>query len=1132
MNFTHLHIHSHYSLLDGVPKIPELVKRAKKNRMKALALTDHGVMYGAIEFYQECLKNNIKPIIGMEAYVAPNGMHSKRPKIDEKPFHLVLLAKNTAGYKNLLKLTSAAHLEGFYYKPRIDLEILKQYSEGLIGLTACLHGEVPQMAIAHGKEKARETIEKYLEIFSKNDFFLEIQHNPSLPKQKKVNDILIELSHEMGIGLVATNDVHYLDPEDSEAQDILVCIQTKKLISDIDRLSMTGEDLSFKKKKEMEEWFQETPEAISNTELIAEKCNLEIELGKIQLPYYDLPEGTTPDEQLRNQCLEGIKKRYGLNPDASVLKRLDYELDIIKSTGFASYFLIVQDFVNWAMAQGIIVGPGRGSAAGSIVAYLTNITNIDPIRYELLFERFLNPERVSMPDIDLDFADTRRDEVLQYVERKYGKDHVAQIITFGTMAARAALRDVGRVLGLSYSYCDRIAKQIPMFATLNEAIKKVPELKDIYQNDPDAGRLLDRAIKLEGVARHSSTHACGVVITKDPLTERTPIQYASQDDQTIVSQYSLHPIEDLGLLKMDFLGLKNLTIIENTLNIIEKTTQDKVSMDSIPLDDKLTFELLQKGQTTGVFQLESSGMKKYLKDLKPTNFEDIIAMVSLYRPGPMEWIPDYIAGKHGKKKTRYLHPCLQPILKKTFGVAIYQEQVMKIAQELAGFTLGEADVLRKAVAKKIPKLLAEQKEKFIAGAIKNKVPKTIAEKVFEFIEPFAGYGFNRSHGACYAMIAYQTAFLKSRYPTQFMAALLTSDSDNTDRIYIEVNEAQEMGIQVLPPDINESFSTFTVVKKSLNTENKRIRFGLSGIKNVGANVIKAIIRERKENGPYKNLEDFLSRVQDKDLNKKSLEALTKSGALDAFGERNQLLQNMESLLCFSRSAKEDAKSGQTNLFGQFPVDNMPKLKLKETPEADPMEKLNWEKELIGLYISDHPLSQYKQITALRSLPFDQLHEHLGAKQVNLIAIINSVKKIFTRKGDPMMFLSIEDHLKEIEAIVFPKTLEQYPTLFIENTILEFKGKLDNKENTIKLIIEQAETFNPEKGQDTKLLIQVPEKIKKQLFAEMKNILISNPGDSPVYLKVGERHINTKINSSLDVIPEIKALFGKDSIILV
>jgi DNA polymerase-3 subunit alpha len=717
MDFVHLHVHSHYSLLDGLPKIDELVAKAKEYRMKALALTDHGVMYGTIEFYQKARAAGLKPIIGVEAYIAPHGHTEKRPKIDERPFHIVLLAKNKTGYQNLIKLTSLAHLEGFYYRPRVDFDLLKKYGEGLVCLTACLQGEIPRLIINKNYDLVPAAIKKYQDIFGPDNFYLELQSHPHIEHQEEVNKKIIEFAKKLNVPLVATCDTHYLNTEDAEAQDILLCIQMKKKLDDKDRISYIGEDFSMRSPERMAEEFKDVPEALANTVKIAESCALEIELGKILLPHYEVPAGLTPESYLETLCRKGLKEKFGLQPGEKVLARLNYELEVIKKTGFSPYFLIVQDFVNWAKNNQIVVGPGRGSAAGSLVSYLLKITNIDPIKYDLLFERFLNPERISLPDIDMDFADTRRDEVIRYVEEKYGHDHVSQIITFGTMAARAAIRDVGRVLGVAYSYCDQIAKLIPVNINLEKAIEIVPELKEIYENDPEGKRLLDLAKKLEGVARHSSTHACGVLITREPLTQYVPIQYASQDDQIVISQYSLHPIEDLGLLKMDFLGLKNLTIIEMALVIIEKTAHLKIDLDKIPLDDKKTFKLLQEGKTTGVFQLESTGMKRYLRQLKPTELEDIIAMVSLYRPGPMEWIPNYIAGKHKIRQVEYLHPLLKPILERTYGVAIYQEQVMQIARDLAGFTLGEADVLRKAVGKKIRKLLNEQREKFIQGCI-------------------------------------------------------------------------------------------------------------------------------------------------------------------------------------------------------------------------------------------------------------------------------------------------------------------------------------------------------------------------------------------------------------------------------
>ena len=834
MKFVHLHTHSHYSLLDGLAKIDDLINAAKEDGASALALTDHGVMYGAIEFFQKCKKADIKPIIGVEAYLAPNSRHDKVSKADESNYHhLILLARDKEGYNNLIKLTGIAHLEGYYYKPRIDWKVLEKYSKGLIGLTACLGGEIPHLILSGKEEKAKKRILEYNKLFGQDNFYLELQDHADLEGQDQVNKKLIEFSRELNVPLVATNDIHYLKKEDDEAQDVLLCLQNKKKMDDRDRMNMTGVDYSMRPARDMIEAFKDAPGAIENTIKIADKCNLEIELGNIQLPHFEVPKGEDGNSLLRKWCEEGIEKRYGEHGQKSpqppftkggsyqesppllkgargisdqlmkdVKKRLDFELEVIKKMGWPSYFLIVADFVNWAKDNGIVVGPGRGSAAGSLVCYLTGITNLDPLKYDLLFERFLNPDRISMPDIDLDFADVRRDEVIRYVEEKYGKDHVAQIITFGTMAARAAVRDVGRVLDYPYDYCDKLAKMIPMFTKIDEALKTVSELKEIYKED--AGKkIIDFARKLEGVARHASTHACGVIITKDPLNEYVPLQFASSSDKSIVSQYSLHPTEDLGILKMDFLGLKNLTIIESAIRIIKNTRGIEIDIDKIPLDDKRAYKLFQKGETTGVFQFESSGMKRYMRELKPTDFEDIIAMVALYRPGPMEWIPDYIAGKHGRKKPKYLHEKLEPILKKTYGVAIYQEQVMQMARDLAGFTMAEADVLRKAVGKKIVKLLVEQKEKFIDGCVKNGINSMLAEKIFSFIEPFAGYGFNRSHAACYALIGYQTAYLKARWPTEFMAALLTADQQNIDRIAVEIEECRKMGIEVKSPDINQ-----------------------------------------------------------------------------------------------------------------------------------------------------------------------------------------------------------------------------------------------------------------------------------------------------------------------------------------
>ncbi len=1069
--FVHLHVHTHYSLLDGLSKLDELIELAKKEGAPAVAITDHGVMYGVIEFYQKCKKAGIKPILGVEGYMAPNSRFDKITRTDGKlNYHLLLLARNRTGYDNLLKLTSIAHLEGFYYKPRFDWETLVKHHEGLIACSACLGGELPTLIRSGQWEKAKKRALEFNELFGQGNYYLELMHHPNLEEMKVVNEGLIKLSQETGIPLVATNDVHYLRRDDAEAQDILLCLQNKKKREDLDRMSMTDGDYSFRSTEQMIKDFAHVPEAIENTVKIAEMCEVEIELGQYQLPFFDVPEGFDEDSYLRHLCLEGIKKRYDKpydEVDASIRERMDYELSVIAKMGWPSYFLIVADFVNWAKNQGIVVGPGRGSAAGSLVCYLMGITNLDPLQYDLLFERFLNPDRISMPDIDMDFADIRRAEVIKYVEDKYGKDHVSQIITFGTMAARAAVRDVGRVLGAPYDYCDKLAKMIPMFTKIDEALETVGEFKDIYKKEETARQIIDYARRLEGVSRHASTHACGVLITKKPLTDYTPVQYASSADKSVVSQYSLHPTEDLGLLKMDFLGLKNLTIIESAIRIIEVTTGDVIDIDKIPLDDEQTYKLFQDGETTGVFQFESSGMKRYLKELRPSEFEDIVAMVALYRPGPMEWIPDYIGGKHGTKTLTYLHPKLEPILKKTYGVAIYQEQVMQMARDLAGFTMAEADVLRKAVGKKIIKLLEKQKELFIEGCVKNGISDTLAKTIFSFIEPFAGYGFNRSHAACYALVAYQTAFLKAHYPSQFMAALLTADQQHIDRLSVEIEECQRMGIDVSRPDVNESFETFTVVpaegasvkveKGKLRENRDSIRFGLNAVKNIGENISKVLIRERKANGPYQSLSDLMERIVDKDMNKKSLESLIKSGALDDFGERGMLLHNIENMLAYNKESAKTAGNGQVSLFASAPEAVYKReIRLESFPPADKQELLSWEKELLGLYVSAHPFSDYREhvkefIGHIRELDPAAQKDQI----VSVGGIITKVQKIITRSNKTMLFVKMEDETAIIEVLVFPSLLKDTYEIWSEGKAVVAQGRLSDKDSEIKLLANTA-----------------------------------------------------------------------------
>ncbi len=1142
--FVHLHVHSHYSLLDGLPTIDRLIENVARKNMKAVALTDHGVMHGAIEFYQKAKKAGIKPIIGCEAYLARNGMEMKRARVDDRPYHIILLAKNLTGYQNLIKITTAAHLRGYYYRPRVDHEFLAKHAEGIIATSACLQGEIAQAIIAGNADKAEQAALRYQEIFGKDNFYLEMQHHPSVPHQMEINQQLAIMSKKLGIPLVATNDVHYLEEEDAEAQDILLCLQTKRKKSDKDRMSYLGENFSLRTPDEMARLFHEHPEALENSVKIAERCTVEIELGKLTLPHFTVPNGKSADAYLQELCEKGLSKRYpGKARDEQLQERLAYELSVIERTGFAPYFLIVHDFVAWAKTRNIVVGPGRGSAAGSIVSYLLNITNIDPIQYDLLFERFLNPDRISMPDIDLDFTDTRRDEVIRYVEEKYGKDHVAQIITFGTMAARVVVRDVGRVLDYPYAYCDKIAKLIPMFTTLDKALATIPEMKEIYEHDANGRKLLDQAKKLEGVVRHASTHACGVVITQKPLDEYVPVQYAAQDERIIITQYSLHAIEDLGLLKMDFLGLKNLTILENTIEIIEKTHGKKIDIDTISLNDERTFALLQAGKTTGVFQLESSGMKRYLSQLKPTSLEDIIAMVSLYRPGPMEFIPDFIAGKHKRREMSYVHPALKPILEKTYGVIVYQEQIMEIARELAGFTYAEADVLRKAVGKKIAKLLKEQKDKFIDGCVKNKIPRTTAEKIFKFIEPFARYGFNRAHAACYALIAYQTAYFKANYPNEFMASLLTSDYGDMDRIAIEVNECEDMGIRVLPPDINESFSTFTSVfdqekKIPVNT----IRFGLMAIKNIGTNIAKEIIRERKANGPYNSLEDFLTRIKSKDMNKKSLESLIKSGALAQFGEQNELLENLDVLLAHVKNSQKAVDSNQVSLFAHTPVSHAPRLKLRQTDPASKFEMLRWEKEYLGLYISDHPLQEYAEALKQTVTPIAEIRHQAGTmRPLKIAGIITQIQRIITRSNEPMLFVKLEDTSSRIEVLVFPSILKENPSLWLEDALVIIEGKLSDKDGEIKVIANAArpldlQTMRTHQQTDVTntITVHLRENVGQDLMARLKAMFVEHPGPYKVRLKIdrdqSSRLIATNFSIDEACIQSVKKLLGEESLL--
>jgi len=1155
-DFTHLHVHSHYSLLDGLGKIKPMLQQAKELGMDSLALTDHGAMYGAIDFLQAAEEVGMRPILGVEAYLAPLGHTQKRGKIDANPCHITLLAQNKAGYHNLIKLTTAAHLQGYYYKPRIDYDLLAAHSEGLIILSGCLNSALSRAIVEGQREKAEKILTWHLDVFGRERFYLEVQHHPTLTEQTKVNEALFRYSKTFKLGLVATADSHYIHAEDAEAHDVLLCVQTGRQVQEKDRMCMLGEDFSLKSPTEMKQLWREHPEAIDNTQKIAEACHFELEFGVNRLPRYPLPSGVTPEQHLRSQCEAKLATRYEPEVLRAARERLEYELSIISKTGFAPYFLIVADFVNEAKRRGILVGPGRGSAAGSIVSYLTGITGLDPLHYNLLFERFLNPDRVSMPDIDLDFADDRRDEIIEYVRDKYGHDHVAQIITFGTMAARAAVRDAGRALGYPYAFCDTIAKAIPPFMNFEQALKESAELQAHYEGDGQAKRLIDTAKKLEGVCRHASTHAAGVVITDEPLTNHVPLQLTSTTKgarDTIVTQYSMNHVEALGLLKMDFLGLKNLTIIQDTLQrIAAREGRHTLDITALPLDDAATYTLLQEGSTIGVFQLESAGMRRWLRELAPTEFEDIISILALYRPGPMDSIPDFVAAKHGRKKITYLHPLLKPILEKTYGVIVTQDQVLQIARDFAGFTYGEADILRKAVGKKIKKLLLEQRKKFIAGAIDTKgIEKARATQVWDFIEPFARYGFNRAHAACYAMIAYQTAYLKANFPAEFMAALLTSDEGNVERQAIEVAEAVRSNLRVLPPDINESGEDFTVV---MHEGHSAIRFGLSAIKNVGHQAVAAVIGEREQRGAYVDLFDLFRRIHASGFNRKAVESLARAGAFDSLAERALILANAEALLTFSRNLHKQTEPGQVGLFGQAAGPALPaaRVTLREVPAASKDERLAWEKELLGLYVSEHPLQELGQELADIATPIADvvaLKQRTSSGKVRVAGIVTRLTKITTKSGQPMLFVQLEDLTGKIETLVFPALLTKTSEHWADGKRVLIEGSLSDKDGEAKVLADNvwpltAQTLSDlrQRAPDrpaARLVLRLPSGWGREQLQGLHAVLVKyhqrDAGSLPVVLLVREnnhlKEISTKFHLPArdDVREELTQLVGEGSL---
>lgn len=1173
--FVHLHVHSHYSMLDGMGKIPELVKKAKNNGQAALAITDHGVMHGAIEFYEQCEKQGIKPLIGLEAYVAPRTLKDKTPRIDAHPYHLVLIAKNEEGYKNLLKLTTIAHLEGYYYKPRIDRNLLKKHARGIIGLSACLQGEIPRKAL-EDIMKGREAIQEYQKIFEPGDFYLEVQKHPSIKEQDPANELIYQLAKEFNLKVVATCDTHYVNADDAIAQDALLCLQTGKMVDDPNRMKMTDDDYSLKTTDEMIASFPDHPEAISNTLEIVEKCNLKIDLGKFKFPQFPLPENETYETYLRKLIEERLPQRVPeITP--AMRKRLEYELDVIKQKGYLGYFLIVQDFFNWARENGIPTNT-RGSAAGCFVSYAVGITpkQLNPLDYNLPFERFLNPFRPSAPDIDADIADSGRDAILQYVSDKYGHDHVAQIITFGTMAARMAVRDVGRVLGMSYSEVDAIAKLIPpMKTTLSQALDTIAELKNLYESDAKIKQCIDIARKLEGVVRHASVHAAGVVIAPENITNFTPVMMDAKNER-LITQYEMHAVgeDGVGLIKMDFLGLANLSIIKNALRIIRKTQDRDIKLDEIPLDDKKTFELLARGETIGVFQLESEGMRKHIKELQPTTIHDIMAMVALYRPGPMAFIPEYVARKNNPALIKYADPRMAKILDKSLGLIVYQDDVLMIAIELAGYNWQEVDKFRKAIGKKIISEMADQKEKFFKQIIERGMKPAVAEELWAQIETFAGYGFNKAHAASYGIVAYQTAYLKANYPPEYMSALMTSNKDDLDKLAMEIEECNRMDIRVLPPSVNESFVDFGVVKETGN-----IRFGLSAIKNVGQAVAEEIIENRK-NGLYKDLKDFITRLGPKVINKKSLESLAMAGALDDLGERAELLFNMERILSFASTYQKNQVSGQNSLFGDAIEVEVGNIEMEKTRPADRKQRLSWERELLGMYVSEHPLSGIGHILEPnRTKQMREITENIENQFVRVAGIITTIQKILTRSNQNMVFAKIEDLSGNIEVLAFPKILEANLELWKTDKIVTIDGFVSFKDGAPKILAEaiyeisetkNAPGFEPRgkkkiwggkpvgswqlavsgetgnKLQPTansqpqtisNLVITIPKGSPREILQDIKEIFGCHLGECSVKLNIPnngsgyrEVKIKTKVNPCPKLLRELKTLVGKDNVL--
>lgn len=1117
MSFVHLHLHTQYSLLDGACRFGQLFDAAKQNGQTAVAITDHGNMFGAIEFYKEAKKHGIKPIIGCEVYVAVRSRFDKVHSVDSERHHLVLLCKNETGYKNLIKMVSESWTSGFYVKPRVDKELLERYHEGIIALSGCLAGEIPRKLVARDYEGAKQTALWYNSVFGQGNYYLEIQ-NHGIKEQLEIIPMLARLSEETGIPLVATNDVHYVKKEDAKTQKVLICIQTNHTIAEETGLEFGTDDFYLKSEAEMQSLFPDYPQAVANTQLIADKCNIEFEFHKTKLPHFDVPDGRDHFEYFREKCYEGLYRNYGNNPDKKYTERLDYELSVIKNMGYVDYFLIVADFINYAKQNDIPVGPGRGSGAGSIAAYCMGITGIDPMKYNLIFERFLNPERVSMPDIDVDFCYVRREEVIDYVIKKYGADHVAQIVTFGTMAARAAIRDVGRVLGLPYNTVDAVSKQIPreLDITIDKALRKNAELRKMYDSDPRIKELVDLAKNVEGMPRHASKHAAGVVITDKPVSEYVPL---AKNDDSVVTQYTMTTIEELGLLKMDFLGLRTLTVIDDCAKAVRER-EPSFSIKNIPLDDEKTYDLFRSGETYGVFQCESAGLRRVLARLKPNNLEDIIAVISLYRPGPMDSIDTYIKNRHNPENVKYKTEMLRPILEVTNGCMVYQEQVMEIFRSLAGYSLGRADIVRRAMSKKKHDVMEKERTTFVEGCGKNGISKETANSIFDDMTSFASYAFNKSHSAAYALVAYQTAYLKCHYPAEFMAALMTSVIDWTDKVTMYISECNRMGIEVLRPDVNFSRAQFT-------TDFGKIRFGLLAVKNLGRNFIDAIYKERCLNGKYISFYDFVKRVYSKDFNKRAVESLIKCGALDSFSlNRREMMLNLNAVVASVEMTKRRNIDGQIGLFDLGDIKDSSEPEIKRENEFGRLEMLNYEKETTGLYISGHPMAEYvglsKQIKAapvsdLLEAAGDEVSPYKDGTFVKVFGIISSVKKKITKNDSTMAFVTVEDVTGSVEIIVFPKVYERYANMLSVGNVTVIKGRLSLRDDEDSKIV--ADSFEPcpkeeKKAKKSGVFLRFGSENDPRVKAVL-NILDGSTGAVPVYFFFSDKkkYVNTGLTFS-------------------